>query len=44
MTVEMVAAETNEDTLRDWWGGASPDLQTLIQDRAAQLRAGGEQS
>ena len=42
VTAEMVEACTDEATLRQWWGAASPDLQPVIVARVEALRAGGD--
>lgn len=42
VTAEMVAACTDEATLKQWWGSASPDLQPVIVARVEALRTGGE--
>lgn len=42
VTADMIAACTDEATLRQWWGSASPDLQPVIVARVEALRAGGE--
>lgn len=42
VTAEMIAGCTDEATLKQWWGSASPDLQPVIVARVEALRAGGE--
>lgn len=44
VTAEMIAGCTDEATLKQWWGSASPDLQPAIVSRVEALRAGGEQN
>ena len=39
VTPEQIAACDDLDTLREWWGNASPELQQVIEARVADVKA-----